>query len=498
MPIDLPGGASAIDVAEMPDLADLGSLGTVTGATLHRDVFDYTASIRFDWRLYRQDVTGSIAHVRMLAEAIPDVMPPDDATAIEDGLREVYAEVDAARHRVVPIGEDIHSHVELRLRQVLEAKHPGRGEDMGRRLHTARSRNDQVATDVRLWAREACAEVAHAIIALQEALLEPASAHAASPFPGYTHVQSAQPVTWGHHLHAYVEMLRRDLERFDAAWRSANVLPLGSAALAGTTFPIRRDLVAATLGFDGISANSMDAVSDRDFAIEFAAAAAILMAHLSRLSEDITLWATTEFGLIRLASSWAEGSSIMPQKRNPDAAELTRGKAGRVFGHLQHLLVMQKGLPMTYGRDLQDDKEALFDTARTVRGALRALTVAVASLEIDRDRALARAEAGYSTATDLADYLVRAEVPFRTAYDVVKRLVMDRLADGRAIADLSAAELRTYHPAFEDDALNAATVTASVAARDIPGGTAPIRVAAAIEVSKQIADRDRTHWAARK
>ena len=497
MAIDLPGGASAIDVAEMPDLADIGSLGTVTGASLHRDVFDYTASIRFDWRLYRQDVTGSIAHVRMLAEAIPDVMPPDDATAIEDGLREVYAEVDAARHRVVPIGEDIHSHVELRLRQVLEAKYPGRGEDMGRRLHTARSRNDQVATDVRLWAREACAEVAHAIIALQEVLLERASAHAASPFPGYTHVQSAQPVTWGHHLHAYVEMLRRDLERFDAAWRSANVLPLGSAALAGTTFPIRRDLVAATLGFDGISANSMDAVSDRDFAIEFAAAASILMAHLSRLSEDITLWATTEFGLIRLASSWAEGSSIMPQKRNPDAAELTRGKAGRVFGHLQHLLVMQKGLPMTYGRDLQDDKEALFDTARTVRGALRALAVAVASLEIDRDRALARAGAGYSTATDLADYLVRAEVPFRTAYDVVKRLVIDRLADGRAIADLSAAELRAYHPAFEDDALNAATVPASVAARDVPGGTAPVRVAAAVEASKQLVECARAHWASR-
>ena len=497
MAIDLPSGASAIDVADMPDLADLGSLGTVTGATLHRDVFDYTASIRFDWRLYRQDVIGSIAHVRMLAEAVPEVMPPGDATAIESGLRDVYAEVDAARHRLVPIGEDIHSHVELRLRQVLEARYPGRGEEMGRRLHTARSRNDQVATDVRLWAREACVEVAHAILALQGAILERADVHAASPFPGYTHVQSAQPVTWGHHLHAYAEMLRRDLERFDAAWRSANVLPLGSAALAGTTFPIRRDLVAATLGFDGISANSMDAVSDRDFAIEFAAAASIMMAHLSRLSEDITLWATTEFGLIRLASSWAEGSSIMPQKRNPDAAELTRGKAGRVFGHLQHLLVMQKGLPMTYGRDLQDDKEALFDTARTVRGALRALTVAVASLEIDRDRALSRAGAGYSTATDLADYLVRAEVPFRTAYDVVKRLVMDRLADGRAIADLSAAELRAYHPAFEDDALDAATVPVSVAARDVPGGTAPVRVAAAVEASKQMVESARAHWASR-
>jgi argininosuccinate lyase len=292
-------------------------------------------------------------------------------------------------------------------------------------------------------------------------------------------------------------MLRRDLDRFDAAWRSANVLPLGSAALAGTTFPIRRDIVAQALGFDAISANSMDAVSDRDFAIEFAAAASILMAHLSRLSEDITLWATTEFGLIRLACSWAEGSSIMPQKRNPDAAELTRGKAGRVFGHLQNLLVMQKGLPMTYGRDLQDDKEALFDTARTVRGALRALHVVVASLEIDKDRALIRAGAGYSTATDLADYLVRARVPFRTAYDVVKRLVMDCVADGRATADLSIAELRAYHPAFEEDALEAATVAASVAARNVAGGTAPMRVAAAVEATRNVSEVARVHWDAR-
>lgn len=497
MGIDLPGGTSAIDVADLPDLSDLGTLGTVTGASLHPDVFAYTASIRFDWRLYRQDVTGSIAHVRMLAVAVPDVMPPDDAVAIEAGLREVYAEIDAARQRLVPIGEDIHSHVELRLREVLEARFPGRGEDMGRRLHTGRSRNDQVATDVRLWSREACTEVAHAIFALQEAILERAGAHAGSPFPGYTHVQSAQPVTWGHHLHAYAEMLRRDVTRLDAAWRATNVLPLGSAALAGTTFPIRRDLVAATLGFDDVSANSMDAVSDRDFAIELAAAASILMAHLSRLAEDITLWATTEFGLVRLSSTWAEGSSIMPQKRNPDAAELTRGKAGRVFGHLQHLLVMQKGLPMTYGRDLQDDKEALFDTARTVRGALRALTVAVGSLEIDRDRALARAGAGHATATDLADYLVRAGIPFRTAYEVVKRLVTDRLADGRTIADMTAAELRSYHDGFGDDALAAATVTASLAARDIPGGTAPSRVAMAVERSRREVAAARAAWTAR-
>jgi argininosuccinate lyase len=497
MVIELHGGASAIDVADLPDLADLGALGTVTGVSLHPDVFAYTASIRFDWRLYRQDILGSIAHVRMLAVAIPDIMPAEDATAIEAGLREVFAEVDVARHRLIPIGEDIHSHVELRLRQILEAHHPGRGEDMGRRLHTARSRNDQVATDVRLWVREATSEIAHAIIGLQTALIERAAAHAGTPFPGYTHVQSAQPVTWGHHLHAYVEMLRRDLVRLDAVWHAANVLPLGSAALAGTTFPIRRELVAETLGFDGISANSMDAVSDRDFAIEFAAAGSMVMAHLSRLAEDITLWATTEFGLIRLASSWAEGSSIMPQKRNPDAAELTRGKAGRVFGHLQHLLVMQKGLPMTYGRDLQDDKEALFDTARTVRGALRALTVAVSSLEVDRDRALARAGAGYSTATDLADYLVRVGVPFRTAYEVVKTVVIDRLADGRAITDLSAAELRAYHPAFEDDALEAVTVPASVAARDVPGGTAPTRVAAAIDASRIAAAAAHAYWAAR-
>jgi argininosuccinate lyase len=489
---------TAIDVAELPDLADLGELGTVTGVTLDRAVFDYTASIRFDWRLYRQDITGSIAHVRMLAVAVPDIMPSEDAVAIEAGLRDVLSEIDDVRHRLVPIGEDIHSHVELRLRQVLEARFPGRGEDMGRRLHTARSRNDQVATDVRLWVREACVEIVHAVCDLQDALIERAALHTDAPFPGYTHVQNAQPVTWGHHLHAYVEMLRRDVVRFDAVWHAANILPLGSAALAGTSFPIRRDLVADSLGFAGISANSMDAVSDRDFAIEFASASSILIAHLSRFAEDITLWATSEFGLVRLSSRWAEGSSIMPQKRNPDAAELTRGKAGRVFGHLQHLLVMQKGLPMTYGRDLQDDKEALFDTARTVRSALRALTVATSSLEIDRERASARASAGYSTATDLADYLVGYGVPFRTAYEVVKRLVIDRLADGRSFADMTSSELREYHPAFEDDALHSATVAASVASRDIPGGTAPRRVSTAVDHSRRQVGEARVTWASRE
>jgi argininosuccinate lyase len=293
-------------------------------------------------------------------------------------------------------------------------------------------------------------------------------------------------------------MLRRDVVRFDAVWHAANILPLGSAALAGTSFPIRRDLVADSLGFAGISANSMDAVSDRDFAIEFASASSILIAHLSRFAEDITLWATSEFGLVRLSSRWAEGSSIMPQKRNPDAAELTRGKAGRVFGHLQHLLVMQKGLPMTYGRDLQDDKEALFDTARTVRSALRALTVATSSLEIDRERASARASAGYSTATDLADYLVGYGVPFRTAYEVVKRLVIDRLADGRSFADMTSNELREYHPAFEDDALHSATVAASVASRDIPGGTAPRRVSTAVDHSRRQVGEARVTWASRE
>jgi argininosuccinate lyase len=493
-----PGGPSAIDLAAMPELADLGALGTLTGAELDPVVFDYTASIRFDWKLYRHDIAASIAHVRMLAGALPEIMPPADAQAIERGLRAVCAEIDGQLHRLKPIGEDVHSHVELRLRELLEAEMPGRGEEMGRRLHTARSRNDQVATDTRLWCKDACVELARAVLALQGTLLERACAWPNALFPGYTHLQLAQPVLFAHHLLAYVEMLQRDLERLAAAHRRANVLPLGSAALAGTTFAIRRDLVAQELGFREISANSMDAVSDRDFAVELVAACALLMAHLSRLAEDLVLWASDEFGLITLSSKWAEGSSIMPQKRNPDAAELTRGKAGRVFGHLQALLTLLKGLGMTYGRDLQEDKQALFDAAATTRGALRALAVAVASLELRADRAEARAAAGYSTATDLADYLVRRGVPFRSAYDAVKRLVLNCASTGRPLDALTVEELRQFHPALGGDARQAVSARAAVAARDVPGGTAPSRVAAAIQYASERHAAELQAWAAQK
>lgn len=482
--ISLPGGPSAIDLAAAPNLASLGALGTVTGAALDPAVFDYTASIRFDWKLYRHDIAGSIGHVRMLAAALPDIMPAEDARAIEQGLLAICAEMDAAGHRFEPTGEDVHSHVELRLRNLLEQRFPGRGEDMGRRLHTARSRNDQVATDVRLWCREAADELRGNVLMLQAALLEQARAYAGAVFPGYTHLQPAQPVLFSHHLLAYVEMLERDLLRLAHAREAADVMPLGSAALAGTTFAIRRDLVAAELGFASISTNSMDAVSDRDFAVDLLATCALIMAHLSRYAEDLVLWATDEFGLIALSPAWTEGSSIMPQKRNPDTAELTRGKTGRVYGNLLGLLTALKSMPMTYGRDIQEDKEALFDCAVTVRGALRALTVATQALELRKDRAKQRAGAGYSTATDLADYLVRRGVPFRTAYEAVKRLVMDALAAGTPLTQLSLDDLRRYHTSFEEDALQAVTVERSVAARDVPGGTAPARVAKATEVAE--------------
>lgn len=478
--IDLPPGPSAIDVAAAPNLADLGALGTLTGASLDPAVFAYTASIRFDWKLYRYDIAGSIGHVRMLTQAVPDVMPAADAHEIEHALREVCAEIDAAQHTFVPLGEDVHSHVELRLRQVLEARFPGQGEDMGRRLHTARSRNDQVATDVRLWCKEAARELERAVLDLQAALIGRAQAYASALFPGYTHLQPAQPVLFAHHLLAYVEMLERDVRRLRAAHDAADVLPLGSAALAGTTFPIRRDVTAHELGFASITANSMDAVSDRDFAVELVASCALIMAHLSRYAEDLVLWASDEFGLIELSSAWAEGSSIMPQKRNPDTAELTRGKSGRVFGHLQSLLVMLKAVPMTYGRDLQEDKEALFDTAVTTRGALRALTVATHSLELDADRAAERAGAGYSTATDLADYLVRKGVPFRTAYETVKKVVDGAAASGVPLDRLPPETLREAHPLLAEGALEAVRTARSVAARDVPGGTAAPQVERAL------------------
>ncbi len=483
--IELPFGPSAIDLAAAPNLADLGALGTLTGASLDPAVFDYTASIRFDWKLYRQDVRGSIGHVRMLAAALPEIMPLADAAEIEQALRDICVEIDAAQHRLVPLGEDVHSHVELRLRALLEERHPGRGEDLGRRLHTARSRNDQVATDVRLWCMDAAAELRASVIDLQAALLDRARTWPEAVFPGYTHLQPAQPVLFAHHLLAYVEMLERDLGRLQRAAAEASVLPLGSAALAGTTFPIRREITASELGFGSISANSMDAVSDRDFAVELVAACALLMAHLSRYAEDLVLWASDEFGLIGLSPAWAEGSSIMPQKRNPDTAELTRGKAGRVFGHLQALLTTLKSVPMTYGRDLQEDKEALFDSAATVRGALRALTVATRTLELRVERAAERAAAGYSTATDLADYLVRRGLPFRTAYDAVKRVVLDAVARGVPLGDLSVEDLRRFHPAFELDALEAVRVERSVGARDVPGGTAPAQVCAALGAAEE-------------
>ena len=482
--IELPPGPSAVDLAAAPNLASLGALGTVTGATLDPAVFDYTASIRFDWKLYRQDLRGSIGHVRMLSHAVPDVMPPDDAAEIERALLEICAEIDRAQHTLVPLGEDVHTHVELRLRALLEQRFPGRGEEMGRRLHAARSRNDQVATDIRLWCKEAAHELAEHVIALQGALLERARAYETALFPGYTHLQPAQPVLFAHHLLAYIEMLERDLERLDSARASADVLPLGAAALAGTTFAVQREVTARELGFGAIGANSMDIVSDRDFAVELVLACALLMVHLSRFSEDLVLWASDEFGLIRLSSAWAEGSSIMPQKRNPDAAELTRGKTGRVLGHLQALLTMLKGVPMTYGRDLQEDKEALFDSAATARAALRALTVATRALELNVARAAQRAEAGYSTATDLADYLVRAGVPFRTAYDVVKRIVSDAASTGRSLQTLTAPELHLYHDAFGPDALDAVSASQSVASRDVAGGTAPRRVREALTTAE--------------
>ncbi len=494
--IQLPsGGPSAIDLAEMPDLALPPSLGTVTGTTVDPAVAGYTASIRFDWKLYRHDVAASIAHVRMLAAALPQIMPAADAQAIEAGLLDVCREIDAQLWRLIPAGEDVHSHVELRLRALLEERFPGRGDEMGRRLHTARSRNDQVATDVRLWCRDACIELAGAVLELEQALLDRARRWPAAPFPGYTHLQPAQPVLFAHHLLAYVEMLERDLARLQQAYAAADILPLGAAALAGTTFAIQRELVARELGFSRLSRNSMDAVADRDFAVELALAAALIMAHLSRLGEDLVLWASDEFGLIELSPRWAEGSSIMPQKRNPDAAELTRAKAGRVFGDLQTLLVMLKGLPMTYGRDLQEDKPALFDAAATARGALRALAVAAGSIELRADRAAERAAAGYSTATDLADYLVRAGLPFRTAYETVKQLVQQCAAAGRPLTSLSAEELQAVHPALGGAALEALRVESSVAARDVPGGTAPLRVATALEEASARLEAQRRAWA---
>ena len=434
----------------------------------------YTASVEFDQRLAEFDIQGSLAHARMLAKQA--IISQADLVAIERGMAEILSDIRAGKFAWSIDQEDVHLNIEKRLTDLVG--------DAGKRLHTGRSRNDQVATDIRLFLRDAIDRIAAATKHLQSSIIALAETHAATLMPGFTHLQVAQPVTLGHHLMAYFEMLERDRERLMDARKRVNRLPLGAAALAGTSYPIDREFVAKALGFDGVCENSLDAVSDRDFAIEFCATAAIIMTHLSRLSEELILWMSPRFGFIELADQFCTGSSIMPQKKNPDVAELARGKTGRVNGHLIALLTLMKGQPLAYNKDNQEDKEPLFDTVDTLLMTLTIFADMLKAVTVYPEAMRKAVMEGHATATDLADYLVKKGVPFRDAHEIVARAV--RVAEQRRcdLSTLPLETLRGFSPLIGEDALALLTPEGSLAARDHIGGTAPGQVRAAIQRAK--------------
>ena len=435
----------------------------------------FTASVEFDQRLAHYDIRGSIAHATMLAEQ--GVLSTAERDLIVAGLERIRERIDAGSFAWSIEREDVHMNIEAELTADIG--------EAGKKLHTGRSRNDQVATDVRLWLRDEIAAIDAGLLRLQRALLDLATREAATILPGFTHLQTAQPVTFGHHMMAWFEMLDRDRGRLADCARRANVMPLGAAALAGTTFPIDRNRTAQLLGFDAPAENSLDAVSDRDFAIEFAAAASILMMHLSRMSEELVIWSSAQFHFVTLSDSFCTGSSIMPQKKNPDVPELIRGKSGRVFGHLVALLTLMKSQPLAYNKDNQEDKEPLFDSVDTLKGSLKVFADMVPAIRCNPERMRAAARQGFATATDLADYLVRRGLPFRDAHEVVGKAVAACVARGCDLGDLSLAELRAFHASIDDDVFGYLTLEGSVAARDHVGGTAPAQVRAAIERARR-------------
>ncbi len=440
----------------------------------------FNASVDFDRRLAPADIAGSLAHARMLAAT--GVLSATDLAAIERGLREIEGEIERGEFVWTRALEDVHLNIEHRLTAIVG--------DAGKRLHTARSRNDQVATDTRLWLRGAVDVLTVQLHALRKALIDLAETHADTIMPGFTHLQVAQPVTFGHHLLAYEAMLARDAERLADGRRRINHLPLGSAALAGTSYPIDRQRVADELGFEALCSNSLDAVSDRDFALEFAAAAAVIMVHLSRFAEEIVIWSSPRFGFVTVADRFCTGSSIMPQKRNPDVAELVRGKSARVIGHLTALFVLMKAQPLAYNKDNQEDKEPLFDTVDTLADCLAIMTELIETgLTPVPERMRAAASEGFATATDLADYLVRKGMPFRDAHEAVARAVRHAEQKGCDLAELPLADLQRFAPLVDEDVFRVLTLEGSVASRDHPGGTAPAQVRAAARAARAALDR---------
>jgi argininosuccinate lyase len=438
-------------------------------------VTKYTASIPFDWRLYQHDIAGSIAHARMLARQ--GIIAPKEAESIVSGLKAIKDEIEQGKFQFKTELEDIHLNIEASLMDKIG--------EAGGKLHTARSRNDQVALDLRLWAKEAIAETRSKLRGLQRALLDLAEANKEVAMPGYTHLQPAQPVLLAHHLLAYFEMLQRDIDRFGDCLKRTDVMPLGSGALAGVGYKVDREFLAGELGFSEISQNSLDAVSDRDFVIEYETAASLGMMHLSRLAEEIILWSSAEFNFIELDDAYATTSSIMPQKKNPDVAELVRGKTGRLYGHLTAMLTTMKALPLAYNRDMQEDKEGFFDSVDTLLATLEVVTGIIKTIRVKKENMKQATQRGYLLATDLADYLVKKGESFRSAHNTVGKLVSYTAQKGKALNELSLAEYKQFSPLFGEDARSITTET-SIAARDNTGGTAPKQVNKALARARKI------------
>ncbi len=434
-------------------------------------VQEFTASVQFDQRMYAYDIQGSVAHATMLAKV--DVLTDDESKTIIAGLEDVRKEIEAGKFEWSIALEDVHMNIEKRLTDLIG--------DVGKKLHTGRSRNDQVATDIRLYLRDQIDAIQIELGRLITGLITLAEQEADTVMPGFTHLQTAQPVTFGHHMMAWVEMLFRDRDRLIDCRKRVNVLPLGAAALAGTSFPIDRHFVAEMLGFDSVTENSLDAVSDRDFAIEFNACAALVMTHLSRFSEELVLWCSQQFSFVSIGDAFCTGSSIMPQKKNPDVPELVRGKTGRVNGNLVSLLTLMKGQPLAYNKDNQEDKEPLFDSIDTIRGSLKAFADMAPAITVNSENMREACSKGFATATDLADYLVRKGIAFRDAHEVVGNTVAEAEKQGKDIAELSLEELQNFSSVIESDVYDVLTLEGALAARDHIGGTAPVQVRAAVK-----------------
>jgi argininosuccinate lyase len=437
----------------------------------HELVEAFTESVSFDSRLYRQDIQGSIAHSKMLAKI--GVLNDSEASDIETGLLKIQEQIESGEFIWSKKLEDVHMNIEARLSEAIG--------DAGKKLHTGRSRNDQVATDIRLYLREASDQTIELLTALQTSLVNFAENEVDTIMPGFTHLQVAQPISLAHHLLAWYEMLERDIERFRDARKRINVMPLGSAALAGTSFPIDRDYTCELLGFDRPSRNSLDAVSDRDFLIEFSSAASIVMVHLSRMCEEIILWASESYKFIDIGDAFCTGSSIMPQKKNPDVAELIRGKSGRVIGNLQTLLVLMKSQPLAYNRDNQEDKQPIFDSVDTLNASLRVFSAMIPSIKVNREAMYKAALKGYATATDLAEYLVRQNVAFRDAHEIVGSAVRYAIEQDKPLSELSLSELQSFGAMIEEDVYQVLTLEGSINSRRHFGGTAPIQVRSALK-----------------